>query len=184
MAGLSCDLKDIAQASAGCEEQLSGLGNTVYVAYPEDLAAAPTYEENAASFASTAFKFSEGKGAWKIRCKKQSVQLTSTGNEGPKGFNVQLVFVIDRDVENASQVIRILKNRGDAIFFVENPSVPGTYRVVYDPVAGTEINANYDSGTTPDSDSGYTVTVTSNPNRYGLTSWTGTLTIKSDLEAG
>ena len=109
----------------------------------------------------------------------QSVQLTSTGNEGPKGFNVQLVFVIDRDVENASQVIRILKNRGDAIFFVENPSAPGTYRVVYDPVAGTEINANYDSGTTPDSDSGYTVTVTSNPNRYGLTSWTGTLTMAS-----
>ena len=184
MAGLSCDLKDIAQASAGCEEQLSGLGNTVYVAYPEDLAGTPGYAADKAEFDTSAFTFKPSKGAWKIRCKKQSVHLTSTGNEGPKGFNVQLVFVIDRDVENASQVIRILKNRGDAIFFVENPSVPGTYRVVYDPVAGTEINANYDSGTTPDSDSGYTVTVTSNPNRYGLTSWTGTLTIKSDLEAG
>ena len=90
---LSCDLKDIAQAAAGCEEQLSGLGNMVYVAYPEDLQAAPTYEENSAAFASTSFKFTEGKGAWKIRCKKQSVQLTATGNEGPKGFNVQLVFV-------------------------------------------------------------------------------------------
>ena len=168
---LSCDLKDIAQAAAGCEEQLSGLGNMVYVAYPEDLTATPEYSEDAATFDSSAFTFKPSKGAWKIRCKKQSVQLTATGNEGPKGFNVQLVFVIDRD--------RILKNRGDAIFFVENPSSPGTYRVVYDPVAGTEINANYDSGTTPDSDSGYTVTVTSNPNRYGLTSWTGTLTLAS-----
>ena len=176
---LSCDLKDIAQAAAGCEEQLSGLGNMVYVAYPEDLTATPEYSEDAATFDSSAFTFKPSKGAWKIRCKKQSVQLTATGNEGPKGFNVQLVFVIDRDVENASQVIRILKNRGDAIFFVENPSSPGTYRVVYDPVAGTEINANYDSGTTADSDSGYTVTVTSNPNRYGLTSWTGTLTLAS-----
>ena len=176
---LSCDLKDIAQAAAGCEEQLSGLGNMVYVAYPEDLTATPEYSDDAATFDSSAFTFKASKGAWKIRCKKQSVQLTATGNEGPKGFNVQLVFVIDRDVENASQVIRILKNRGDAIFFVENPSSPGTYRVVYDPVAGTEINANYDSGTTPDSDSGYTVTVTSNPNRYGLTSWTGTLTLAS-----
>ena len=176
---LSCDLKDIAQAAAGCEEQLSGLGNMVYVAYPEDLTATPEYSEDAATFDSSAFTFKASKGAWKIRCKKQSVQLTATGNEGPKGFNVQLVFVIDRDVESASQVIRILKNRGDAIFFVENPSSPGTYRVVYDPVAGTEINANYDSGTTPDSDSGYTVTVTSNPNRYGLTSWTGTLTLAS-----
>ena len=77
---LSCDLKDIAQAAAGCEEQLSGLGNMVYVAYPEDLQATPTYEENSAAFASTSFKFAEGKGAWKIRCKKQSVQLTATGN--------------------------------------------------------------------------------------------------------
>ena len=57
---LSCDLKDIAQAAAGCEEQLSGLGNMVYVAYPEDLQAAPTYEENSAAFASTSFKFTEG----------------------------------------------------------------------------------------------------------------------------
>ena len=78
---LSCDLKDIAQAAAGCEEQLSGLGNMVYVAYPEDLTATPEYSEDAATFDSSAFTFKPSKGAWKIRCKKQSVQLTATGNE-------------------------------------------------------------------------------------------------------
>ena len=81
---LSCDLKDIAQAAAGCEEQLSGLGNMVYVAYPEDLTATPEYSEDAATFDSSAFTFKPSKGAWKIRCKKQSVQLTATVRHRPR----------------------------------------------------------------------------------------------------
>ena len=141
--------------------------------------APPTYDESKAAFASGAFTFKASKGAWKFRIKKQSGQISSTGNEGAKGYNVQLMFTIDKDVENAAHVLRILKNRGDAIFFAENPS--GGYYVVYDPTFGTEVNNNYDSGTTPDSDSGHAVTVTSNPNRYSLTTWDGTLTIKSGL---
>ena len=70
----------------------------------------------------------------------------------------------------------------NAIFFAENPS--GGYYVVYDPTFGTEVNNNYDSGTTPDSDSGHAVTVTSNPNRYSLTTWSGTLTLKSEASLG
>ena len=180
---LSCDLKDIAQAASGCEEQFAGLGTQIYVAYPEDLTATPEYEEDGAKFTEASFTFKSGKGAWRFRIKKQTGQITSTGNEGAKGWNVQLLFTIDKDVENASQVLRILKNRGDAIFFAENPSEPGTYYVVYDPVFGTEINSNYDSGTTPDSDSGHSVTVTSNPNRYPLCTWTGTLTLATEAGA-
>lgn len=149
----------------------------IYVAYPEDLEATPTYEENASKFSDTSFAFKTGKGAWRFRIKKQTGQVTATGNEGAKGWNVQLLFTIDRDVENASHVLRVLKNRGDAIFFAENPSVTGSYYVVYDPAFGTEINSNYDSGTTPDSDSGHQVTVTCNPCRYPLTTWSGTLTL-------
>ena len=73
---LSCEIMDIAQASAGCEEQYAGLGNTVYVALPEDLSAAPAYEESGkAAFSSTSFAFSPSKGAYKIRCKKQTGRL-------------------------------------------------------------------------------------------------------------
>ena len=32
MAELSCDLMDIGQAAAGCEEQFAGIGNQIYVA--------------------------------------------------------------------------------------------------------------------------------------------------------
>lgn len=177
MANTSCDLMDIAQAAAGCEEQFSGLGQNVYVAYPEYLTAKPEYDEENASFAEDAFTFTDGKGAWGFRIKKQTGQIQATGNEGAKGWNISATFTIDRDVINASKVLRILKNRGDAIFFFENPS--GGYFVVYDPTFGTEVNSNYDSGTTPDSDTGHTVTVTCNPCRFPLTSWDGTLTMAS-----
>lgn len=180
---LSCDLMDIAQAAAGCSEQYAGLGNTVYVALPEDLTAKPAYEEDGqAAFASTAFAFKEGKGAYKIRCKKQTVQITSTANEGARGYSVQLMFTVDKDVMNAAQVFRVLKNKGDAIFLVQNPA--GGYYVVYDPDFGTELVNNYDTGTTPDSDMGHTVTVTCNPCPFSLTSWEGTLAVKSELPPG
>lgn len=183
MAELSCDLKDIAQTAAGCEEQFAGLGNTVCVALPEDLKAKPAYDETGkAAYSSSAFTFSEGKGAYKIRCKKQTVQIVSNPNTGASGYNVQLNFTVDKDVINAAQVFRVLKNRGDAIFFVENPK--GGYFVVYDPQFGTEIANTYDTGTTPDSDMGHTVTVTCNPCPFALTSWDGTLTIKSEVGAG
>ena len=91
MAELSCDLMDIGQAAAGCEEQFAGIGNQIYVAYPEDLEATTTYDETKAAFATGAFTFKSGKGAWKFRIKKQSGQISSTGNEGAKGYNVQLI---------------------------------------------------------------------------------------------
>lgn len=178
----ACDLMDIALASAGCQEQLAGLGNTVYVAYPEYLDGTPEYMEDKAAFTESSFTFKTGKGAWAFRIKKQTGQIRATGNEGPKGYNIQATFTIDRDVENAAQVLRILKNRGDAIFFFQRPE--GGYYVVYSPTFGTEVNNDYDSGTTPDSDSGHTVTVTSNPNMYSLTTWNGTLTLASATTAG
>lgn len=183
MAELSCNLMDIAQASAGCSEQYAGLGNTVYVVLPEDLSAKPEYDETGkAAFSTSAFTFSEGKGAYKIRCKKQTVQITATANEGARGYNVQLMFTVDKDVKNAAQVFRVLKNKGDAIFLVENPA--GGFYVVYDPDFGTELVNNYDTGTTPDSDMGHSVTVTCNPCPFALTSWDGTLTVKSEVSPG
>lgn len=179
MKSVACDLMDIAQAAAGCTEQFSGLGPNVYVAYPEDLLSRPEYDRENASFSVDSFVFREGRGAWRFRIKKHSGQIQSSGNNGARGWNVQAVFVIDRDVVKASRVLRILKNRGDAIFFFENPA--GGYFVVYDPVFGTDVNSNYDSGTTPDSDSGHTVTVTCNPCLFPLVSWAGTLALFSEV---
>lgn len=178
MAGLTCDLSDIALAAAGCEEQFSGLGNHIMAALPEDFTAPPEYDWEKGAYTESSFTFKEGKGAIKIRIKKQSGKISSPGNEGAKGYNTSLTFVIDRDVETASKVLRIMKNRGDVVFFAQRPS--GGYYVVYDPTFGTEINNTFDSGDTPESESGHTVTVTSNPSIYPITPWSGTLTIKSE----
>lgn len=174
----SCDLQDIALAAAGCEEQFSGLGNHVFFALPEDLTALPEYDEATGTFAESAFTFKSGKGAYKCRIKKQTAKISSTGNEGPKGYNVSFTFNIDRDVQVASKVLRIMKNRGDVIVFGQNPA--GGYYVIYDPMFGTEINNNFDSGDTPESDSGHTVTVTCNPCKYPVTPWDGVLKVKSE----
>ena len=84
MAELSCDLMDIGQAAAGCDEQFAGIGNQIYVAYPEDLKAPPTYDERKAAFASGAFTFKASKGAWKFRIKKQSGQILQLVTKGQK----------------------------------------------------------------------------------------------------
>ena len=50
MADMTCDLMDIGQAAAGCDEQFAGIGNQIYVAYPEDLQSPPTYDQKKAAF--------------------------------------------------------------------------------------------------------------------------------------
>lgn len=55
MQGAACDLKDIGLADAGCGEAFSGLGNKVYVFFPEDLKAAPTFDEKRCSFCRSSF---------------------------------------------------------------------------------------------------------------------------------
>lgn len=181
MPELACDLMDIGMAASGCAERFSGLGNFIFVAYPEDLTTPPEYDESEAAFTPASIVFAPGKGAWKFRIKKKTGKISATGNEGAKGYNVTLAFSIDRDVENAAKVLRILKNRGDAIFFAQRPE--GGYYVVYDPTFGTDINNNYDTGDGPDSESGHTATVTCNPCRFPITKWDGTLTLKSGVTA-
>ena len=173
---LPCDLMDIGDAAVNCEEDFSGLGFRVYVAYPEDLNSVPDFDEGKAAFPAEAFTFKEGRGAWRINIKKRSAHIDSTGNEGA-GYSMVGTFVIDKDLENAAVVLRKLKNRGDAIFFFER--LDGTYSVIYDKFAGTEIKNSFATGAQPSDEHGQTVTVTCNPCRYSDIRWTGSITLKS-----
>lgn len=173
---LSCDIQDIGYGvDAGCEEFLAGLASWLYVVNPEDLVVAPQYNENGkAEFQTWCFNqanFKQGKQAYRIKIKKQTGHNQATGTEGPRGYSQQLEFTIDKDVKNAAQVLRVIKNKEDFYFLV--PETDGrSFQVVGDPVYGSSLNSNYNSGTTPDSDSGHMVTVTSNPSRFSLVTWT------------
>lgn len=176
MATLNCDLMDIGTGeAAGCEEFLAGLGAHIYAVDPDDLLFEPQFKDDgSAAFKAFSFdkaNFKTGKKAYKIKIKKQTGHNQATGNEGPKGYQQQLELTIDKDVKNAAQVLRIIKNKGDFYFLI--PEANGTsYQVVGDPVYGSALNNNYDSGTTPDSDSGHMVTITSSPCRFSLQTWT------------
>lgn len=175
---LPCDIMDLGgDAAHSCEEDFAGYGQNVYVAYPEDLTAIPDFESGKATFGSEAFAFKPSRGAWRFRIKRRSAHIDSTGNEGA-GYNVVATFVIDKDLENASTVLRKLKNRGDAIFFFER--YDGDFTVVYDKIAGTDVNNNFASGANPGDEHGQTVTVTCNPCRYSEVTWKGTISLKSE----
>lgn len=172
---LLCDITDIGTLNTCPKETYSGIGHVIYVAYPEDLVYKPLYMNCEAAFSLSSFVFKPGKGAYRIYIKKKSGQIQSIGYDGPRGYKVSLMFTVDQCLENAARVFRILKNREDAIFFVDR--FDGGYYVVYDPVFGTKVSNSYDSGKTPDSDRGYSVTVTCDPSKYSLTKYDGALTI-------
>lgn len=159
---LSCDIADVNTQLEGCSEQYAGLGGYIYAVDPRDLVVKPAYSEEAgeARFQAYSFdkaNFKNGTKAIAIKIKKTSGQNQGTGIEGPKGHSQSLTFVVDNDTENAAATLRVIKNKGD-FYFLAPFGADGKYQVIGDPVYGSTLNANYDSGTTADSDSGITVT--------------------------
>lgn len=158
-----------------CEEQYAGLGKVVYAVRPSALGNAPKYinEIGKARFAAWAFdkaNFNAGLKAFAINVKKTTSQNQGTGIEGPKGFGQSLTFVVQKDIENCAAALRVMKNEGDWYFLVPFGN-EGAYQVIGDPVYGSTINGNFDSGTTADSDSGITFTVACPSSPYPVVLW-------------
>ncbi len=179
MATIACDMAHIGDPSKNCDDVFSGYGRKIYAVVPEDLESDLAYDAKTNSFGTSAFTFKEGKGAYIFYCKKDSVQFTSTGVENHSGYQNQLVFNIERDLDNASVILRRIKNRGDIIFLAEYRE-GGKFDVLWDPTSGTTFNNNYDSGTTADSDSGMSCTATCPICLFSKVYWEGTLTIAKE----
>lgn len=172
---LACDINDIASAATSCEELYAGLGKVVYAVRPSDLANAPKYAEESGKARFMAYSFDKanflsGKKAFTINVKKSTSQNQGTGIEGPKGFSQSLTFVVQKDIENCAHALRVMKNEENLYFLVPFGS-EGLYQVIGDPVYGSTINGNFDSGTTADSDSGITFTVACPSAPYPVVYW-------------
>lgn len=163
-----CDFADINSAST-CGESLSGIATTIYIAFKDDLKSLPKYKDSAeddgdmSAFASvddvTGFKFKTGKCFYKWEIVTDSGQLTSTSVAQQKGFINQLVLKIAEMNANISALLRVLNNRKDAFLAIPEGD---KYKMIYNPDRNIKIDSggiSYDSGTTPDSESGTTVTV-------------------------
>ena len=163
-----CEFAEITAAS-NCGETGAGIASSILIGFKEDLESLPQFkeseegDEDMSAFASiddtTGFKFKTGKCAYKWVIDTDTGQLTSSSVAQQKGFNNQLVFKIAQMTPNISALLRVLNNRKDAFIAIPEGD---KYKMIYNPDRNIKIDAggiSYDSGTTPDSESGTTVTV-------------------------
>lgn len=163
-----CDFADITSAST-CGESIAGIATTIYIGFKNDLKSLPQFkeseeaDEDMSAFASvddtTGFQFATGKCFHKWVIDTDSGQLTSTSVAQQKGFTNQLVFKIAEMTPNISALLRVLNNRKDAFIAIPEGA---KYKMLYNPDRNIKIDSggiSYDSGTTPDSESGTTVTI-------------------------
>ena len=169
---MACTLKHIRNSASNCTESFSGVGTRVYVAFVEQLAAQYDYSDDLAGFAPESFKFKDETMGWyELDIKKKSGKVTSESNGQGKGFSNVLTFVLNNNMDDMALISRSINNV-DTLWAVADGK--GNYYVIYDSNFAPEVAISADTGDAPDSDSGFTVTVTGNPMRYPLAKWTPT----------
>ena len=177
---MACVLKHIKNTSQNCSESFSGVGTRVYVALIEDLETPGVWSEEFAGFEPDSFTFKAGKGFYELDIKKKSGKVTFESNPQGGGFNNVLTFVMNNNMDQMAYILRTINNV-DTCWLVSDGK--GGFYALYDPEFAPEVTSSGDTGDTPDSDRGITMTVTASPARYPFAKWNGTPTIASSEEA-
>ncbi|MGN0091270.1 MAG: hypothetical protein ACI36Z_10020 [Alloprevotella sp.] len=175
----ACKFINVGSATAECKENFSGVANTLYLFLIDDLTAAPEYDETKNEFTESSFTFKEGKGAVEILMKPKSGKVTASNNAGAGGFSCVYTGVVNKDMDRMAFLNRVANNAQNFGAMVSDGT--GKYYVLYTEY-GIEFADEFDSGDTPDSDHGHTITITASPMLYGPAKWAGTLTMQEDAE--
>ena len=195
---MACKLLNVKKTAANCQENFSGVGTRVYVALADNLVdGAVKWSDKFAGFASSSFsaesfaKTPSGEGTtsvstgfYAIDIKQKSGKITSESNPQGGGFNNVFTGVVNSNMDRFAYVARTINNV-DTVWLISDGSDDGYY-VIYDPQFAPEFALSADTGDTPDSDRGFTLTVTASPSRYPLAKWHGTvpLAVDGDEEIG
>lgn len=180
---MACVLKHIKNSASNCTESFSGVGTKAYVAFIEDLETPGVWSDDLAGFTPDSFTFKSGKGFYEIDIKKKSGKVTSESNAQGGGFNNVLTFVVNNNMDDMAYILRTINNV-DTMWLISDGSDDGFY-AMYDPQFAPEVTSSGDTGDTPDSDRGFTLTVTASPARYPLAKWHGTPQVVAEAtEAG
>ena len=175
---MACKFVHVGSSTAECKENFSGVANELYLFLIDDLKnTKPTYKEDSNEFESTAFEFKEGAGAVKVLMKPKSGKITATNNPGAGGFSVVYTGVVNKDLDRMAYLSRVANNAQNFGAMVSDGT--GKYYVLYTEY-GIELTTEFDSGDTPDSDHGTTITITASPMLYGPAKWEGTPTLQID----
>lgn len=171
---MACNLKNVGSSAVSCKENFSGVGTKLFLFLPEDLQAVPTYDEEKAEYTEASFTFKEGKGAYEVILKPKSGKVTSSSNANGGGFSNVFTGIVAKSMDEMSHIARVLNNRNFGAMVSDGS---GKYYVLYSPDFDNEFSLESDTGDTPDSDHGHTLTITCSPMLYPLTKWAGTLTM-------
>ena len=173
---MACNFIKVGSSATSCKESFSGVGSIIYAFTKSDLEQAnltPAYSDLAAEYTATSFAKCP---VVPIAVKAQTGQVTATSNADGGGFQTVYTGRIANDVYKMAAVARIMNNRSDWGLLVPtgktNADGLKTYYVVYDPSFDTMFEDSYDTGNTPDSDHGHTITVTCGPMLYPAPTWT------------
>lgn len=183
---MACNLKpNVGYGTTACTENFSGVGGEAYIFLKEDLAAAPVYSENTNSFESSSFAFNDGKGAYRVKLKKQVNSVTWNNNANSGGYTVTGTIIVADDMDTMAFNGRTLNNLGgDWGLMIPKATADGTdeFYVIYNHQFGlSTFTVEGTTGDAPDSDHGHTITVAATM-FYGPTTWAGTLTTVGDAE--
>ncbi len=169
---MTCELFSV--GTSECAENFSGVGNYLLVVSGAALAGKTiTYDEEEAKYTDDSF---EGVDAVKIKIVADTGQVTANNNPGGGGFNNIVTARVGKDLKKMSALSRRLNNMDDYFVFVPTGKT-NEYYVVGDPNRAMQYQDNFDSGTTPESDHGHTLTFTVNSCLYSAPTWTGSVNV-------
>ena len=186
---MACKLLNVKKTAANCQENFSGVGTRVYVALADKLVdGSVVWSDEFAGFAASSFStesfVKEGEGTsvvngfYAIDIKQKSGKVTSESNPQGGGFNNVFTGVVNSNMDRFAYIARTINNV-DTVWLISDGSDDGYY-VIYDPQFAPEFALSADTGDTPDSDRGFTLTVTASPSRYPLAKWHGVVPTATD----
>jgi hypothetical protein len=186
---MACKLLNVKKTAANCQENFSGVGTRVYVALADKLVdGSVVWSDEFAGFAASSFStesfVKEGEGTsvvngfYAIDIKQKSGKVTSESNPQGGGFNNVFTGVVNSNMDRFAFIARTINNV-DTVWLISDGSDDGYY-VIYDPQFAPEFALSADTGDTPDSDRGFTLTVTASPSRYPLAKWHGVVPTATD----
>lgn len=158
-------------AVSECTENYSGIGTSVYVFSGDALAeveASPEYEDGKAEYTDYSF---HNVTVNRIVIKSQSGKITHTSNPNAGGFLNIFTGIVANDMEKMSLMARTMNNLTNWGLLV--PDGGGKMYVIYAKDFDLKFELSGDTGDTPDSDHGHTLTVTAGPCRYPFVKWNG-----------
>ena len=135
-------------AEEQCTEDYAGIGSVIYMGLKADLDAPLTKE--GPSWGGLTFK--TGKGLYRIDCKEEANSIVGSSGGMNGGYNQTLNFTVDFVNKDSAKLARVINNRQDAFYIVEDGD---EIQIMYHPKNKVQIESGgieSNTGDTADSD--------------------------------